>query len=328
LPLAKTLLKMPSLSNSLVFPIGDATSYHPVNSISFTTPPTTHGVLTAQYKAGSPSYSGLPFTDGGQNMAGISPTGYWEITKDAALTGGVYTIYLDASGFKKSNGDPITDLTSIRLIKRPSGGNWTTTDGSPGTPYSLTQMYRENCASFSEFAIGGSMTDFVLPIEFVSFNAKITEGDKTLLTWQTASELNVKNFEIEKSLNSKTFEKIAEIKANNTPSVYSAFDDQFSTSAYYRLKINDLDGKVNYSKIVFLEKGGDKTLKIISDTEGSVLIETTDKIELITVTNSIGQLIKSTKEKRFLMGELNSGIYIISVKTDKGFLSKKINLLK
>jgi hypothetical protein len=317
-------VKIPSLSSSRRLPLGDATTYHPVNNISFSTSPTTHGVWTAQYKTGSPSYSGLPFTDGGQSIEGISPTGYWDISKDAALTGGIYTIYLDASGFKKSNGDPITDLSSIRLIKRPSGGNWTATDCSPGSPYSLSQMYRENCTSFSEFAIGGRMTDFVLPIELVSFNAKITEGGKTQLNWQTASELNVKNFDIEKSLNSKNFEKIAEIKANNTPSVYSAFDEHFSTSAYYRLKINDLNGASNYSKTVFLEKGDIKTLNIIRDTEGSVLIETNDKIELITVTNTIGQLIKSTKNKRFLINELNSGIYIISVKTDKGFLSKKV----
>jgi hypothetical protein len=163
----------------------------------------------------------------------------------------------------------------------------------------------------------------VLPIELRTFTGKITEGG-ALLTWETLTEMGLNHFELEKSLDAKTFSTMATIKANNTPSVYSMMDDKFLNSSYYRLKINDLDGTSNYSKIVFLEKNNDKSIKISQYTEGSILIETTDKIELITVTNSIGQLIKSIKEKRFLINELNAGIYIISVKTDKGFLSKKV----
>jgi hypothetical protein len=49
-----------------------------------------------------------------------------------------------------------------------------------------------------------------------------------------------------------------EIKANNTPSVYSAFDNDFTTSSYYRLIINDLDGSSRLSKIVYLDKNNEK----------------------------------------------------------------------
>jgi hypothetical protein len=195
--------------------------------------------------------------------------------------------------------------------------NQTFVNNNNGT-FSITVI---GITNFSPFAV--MIPTAVLKAELIDFTAK-TNDNKAVLNWQTASENNVQNFDIEKSLDSKTYEKIAEIKANNTPSVYSAFDDEFSASAYYRLKINELNGGFNYSKTIYLEKNNDKTLKISRDTEGSVLIETNDKIELITITNTIGQVIKSTKEKRFLIDELNSGIYIISVKTDKGFLSKKI----
>jgi hypothetical protein len=163
----------------------------------------------------------------------------------------------------------------------------------------------------------------VLPIELHAFTGKITEGG-ALLSWETLAEMGLNNFELEKSLDAKAFSTIVTLKTNNTPSVYSTIDDKFLNSTYYRLKINDLDGSSNYSKIIFLEKSSDKSIKISQHTEGSILIETNDKIELITLANSIGQLIKSTKEKRFLIEELNAGIYIISVKTDKGFLSKKV----
>jgi hypothetical protein len=164
----------------------------------------------------------------------------------------------------------------------------------------------------------------VLPIELTSFTGKMTEGG-SLLTWQTISELGINNFELEKSLNGKNFLKIGELKANNTPSIYQVFDDTpLGAGGYYRLKINELNGAFSYSKIIYLEKNSDTSIKISQSTEGSIFVETNDKIELITITNTIGQLIKYTKDKRFLINELNAGIYIVSVKTDKGYLSRKI----
>jgi hypothetical protein len=58
--------------------------------------------------------------------------------------------------------------------------------------------------------------------------------------------------------------------------------------------------------------------------EGPLFVETDDKIELITISNTIGQVVKSTKDKQFLINDLNAGIYIVSVKTDKEFLSQKV----
>lgn len=46
-----------------------------------------------------------------------------------------------------------------------------------------------------------------LPIDLINFNAKLNDN-KAELNWQTASEVNVKNFYIEKSSDGKTFSKI------------------------------------------------------------------------------------------------------------------------
>ena len=163
-----------------------------------------------------------------------------------------------------------------------------------------------------------------LPIELLSFKAQNTEGGNQL-TWQTASEINTSHFDIERSNDGIKFNKIGELKAQNKASNYN-YLDKFNDNGiiYYRLTINDLDGKTNVSKIISIERNSDKNIKIIRNTEGSILIETNNQIELITLTNTIGQVIKSTKDNPFLMNDFNSGIYIISVKTDKGFLSQKI----
>jgi photosystem II stability/assembly factor-like uncharacterized protein len=163
-----------------------------------------------------------------------------------------------------------------------------------------------------------------LPLDLVAFSA-VLKGNKVLLTWQTANETNVKNFDIEKSTDGTNFSKIKEVKANNMPSTYQNFDDNFIESAYYRLKTHDLDGKTEDSKIVFVDKTKTKGIKISKNTEGPLSIETDDIIEFVTVTNLLGQVLKTTKEQRFSISDLPSAIYIISVKTDKGYLSEKVN---
>ena len=118
--------------------------------------------------------------------------------------------------------------------------------------------------------------------------------------------------------------KIAAVKANNIPSLYQAFDEQFLQPSYYRLKINDLDGKTDYSKVVYLEKNQGKTTKIHSNREGVVWIETDNSIESIQVVNTIGQVVKTTKDKQFSIADLPKGIYVVVVKTSKGFVSEKV----
>jgi hypothetical protein len=168
----------------------------------------------------------------------------------------------------------------------------------------------------------GPSAGVALTASLVNFTAKV-ENTGALLSWKTESEVNVSHFDVEKSSDGKAFIKIGEMKANYLPSDYSTFDDHFDQSAYYRLITNDLDGKKHQSKIIYLVKKSDKYLEIVRDTEGSFAIETADKIEIVTVTNSIGQILKTTKDKRFSIAELNAGIYIVSVKTDRGIKSQK-----
>jgi hypothetical protein len=167
------------------------------------------------------------------------------------------------------------------------------------------------------------ISNIALPVSLVNFTAK-ADNKGALLAWKTESEVNVSHFDVEKSLDGKAFIKIGETKANNLPSDYAIFDDHFDQSAYYRLTTNDLDGTKHLSNVIYLVKKGDKYLEIVRDTEESVAIETDDKIQIVTVTNSIGQILKTTKDKRFSIAELNAGIYVVSVKTDNGFTSKKI----
>jgi chitinase len=173
-----------------------------------------------------------------------------------------------------------------------------------------------------------------VPVELKAFWANIVEcsetpncfgkGTNAQLSWETASELNLKDYDIEKSIDGKNFVEIDKIAARNAPSVYAVVDKNFEQSAYYRLKTNELSGDVAYSKIVFLEKQLASSIKMSRNTEGSILIDTKDVIEQVMVFNTIGQVVMTGKTASFSLQNLSKGMYIVSVKTNRAVLTQKI----
>jgi Secretion system C-terminal sorting domain len=95
----------------------------------------------------------------------------------------------------------------------------------------------------------------VLPVNIITFQAKnnLTNVD---VQWQVNSQLNVSHYEVERSFDNKTFDKIGTIfakpGAGNINYSYSDFESLENSAAiiYYRLKSVDLDAKFSYSVIV------------------------------------------------------------------------------
>ncbi len=109
--------------------------------------------------------------------------------------------------------------------------------------------------SIGTVATLAQMTDIV-PVEMLTFTASITNSEIRLL-WATASELNNRGFEIERSVNSdNNFVTVGFVngKGNSTEINYYSFTDYPQLSGineiYYRLKQVDFDGTFNYSDIV------------------------------------------------------------------------------
>jgi hypothetical protein len=104
--------------------------------------------------------------------------------------------------------------------------------------------------SVNDIQIGANL----LPLNLISFNAILNNGFVSL-EWETLSEINFSNFEIEKSLDAQTFETIGEVPGKNIPGVhYYSFTDEKTLfgNAYYRLKMINKDGTYTYSGIVHI----------------------------------------------------------------------------
>ncbi|WP_139281045.1 hypothetical protein [Reichenbachiella agariperforans] len=112
---------------------------------------------------------------------------------------------------------------------------------------------------------GGAInaTEVSLPVSWVSFTASLYNDEKdVLLKWLTASEISNDGFYVEKSTDGQNFDEIGFVKGHgniNSVSSYQFVDFEFGSSAYYRLKQVDFDGKYDFSRTVHTIKSRAET---------------------------------------------------------------------
>jgi len=98
-----------------------------------------------------------------------------------------------------------------------------------------------------------------LPVELIAFNG--TPGDnKVILQWTTATEINNDRFEVERSYDGFSFDKIDVVTGNgNTKEIiHYQFEDNnpLWLQNYYRLKQVDYDGQYEYSNTIVVIMNG------------------------------------------------------------------------
>ena len=193
----------------------------------------------------------------------------------------------------------ITGTTSFtELLDAAEYGNpFATPDAAH--PTFVYDEYMLNCgACFQGGVLGPAISGFnatdsiyefgvttILPVQLIKFAAVLNSNLTVDLSWTTAQEVNSNYFSVQRSTDGTNFLEIGEVKAKGFSSIAAnyAFTDPsiLNGVAYYRLKIVDLDGKFNYSKV----------LTVSTDLAGnSVLVFSnpfTDQVRLqINTTNS------------------------------------------
>jgi hypothetical protein len=89
-------------------------------------------------------------------------------------------------------------------------------------------------------------TGATLPVDFTDFTAKVANNAANLV-WQVAAEINVKAYNIERSVDGKNFNSIGSIAASQR-SQYTFTDKQLLKGvAYYRIRAIDNDGSYKFS---------------------------------------------------------------------------------
>jgi CshA-type fibril repeat protein len=239
--------------------------------------------------------------------------------------------------------NPNTD-TLVDSLVVPGEGSWkvnpsgsitfTPLSNYNGTqPASIQYIVRDAQGTPSNRAILEIGT--TLSVDLVFFKGKPSAVGNEL-SWKAKNETGFSHFELERSDNLAEFYSIAKISGGNENGNYSTSDKTgIAGLKYYRLRMVDLDGTEEYSKIISIRNNvSEGALNVYPNPiqDFSFRFTTEGKVKSIQISNIIGKAINANFEnqenqyKVILPTETAAGIYILQVETDKGRFTKRIVL--
>lgn len=178
----------------------------------------------------------------------------------------------------------------------------------------------------------------ILPVNLLSFDGKL-ENSTTLLEWKTSAENNSSHFDVEKSTDGTNYIKIGKVTAagnSNSERKYSFRDLKLSATNYYRLKMNDKDGKSKNSQVVIIKTNNSKQNVLLVNTPFNNFIKlrfsTPAKLAKVQLLTATGTLVS---EKTFndpwgeiqwnLPGHISQGAYVVRTTVDgQTFITKTV----
>lgn len=272
------------------------------------------GKDTADLKTAMEAAGGLWNRDTSLYFFKVSGAGVDPFDEDVIASGGAYTEY--------------------RHGPQPSLRTWT-----KGVFNGL--MYAEYyVSSFSGGGGGGAPgpggPTGALPVELIAFEGKRLNDRQVQLNWQTAQELDIAGYDVQRSTDGRTWTKagyVASLGNNELGHFYTFPDDNaLSVTSYYRLRILGSDATVEFSNVIAVDgsKGTALLAVVPNPTSGAFRIglEASDlagqALELY-VTNSAGQPVH---QQFFIPGaarwtlevaaltELPAGLYNLVVRKD------------
>jgi hypothetical protein len=188
-----------------------------------------------------------------------------------------------------------------------------------------------------------------IPVELTSFTASLNNNNVTL-KWNTATELNNKGFEIERTVTSlpQSWKSIGFVPGFGTttePHTYSFTDSELESGKYlYRLKQIDFDGSSEYSDEVEVEISlpleyqlaqnypnpfnPSTTIKYSVPSAGTVQLKVYDVLG-----NEVTNLLNEYKQAgsyniEWDASSLQSGVYFYQLRTNEFVETKKMILMK
>lgn len=173
---------------------------------------------------------------------------------------------------------------------------------SPNTTY-YYRVYAVDKAFNYSAAVTANGSTGTTPIAFAGFSA-IQKQNGISVNWKTSLELNMDEFQIEKSIDGNVYNVIEIVKAkgNNSNAItsYDYLDAQpFAGNNFYRIKAIEKDGSVKYSAVMKVFTGKGKTDFVVApnpvkDKNANIQLVNLNKgVYTIDVLSMTGQKIKS-----------------------------------
>lgn len=223
--------------------------------------------------------------------------------------------------------DPF-DATNLRVAASNANGN-NTALATPAVENSINHIQFNGISSLGGGTAMIHLNRLALPIELTQFEGKAI-GCDIRLNWVSETEENFSHYELERSQDGHQFTKIEKISGTGNSSIrqfYQYYDNETLSQNYYRLKMVDLDGKFEYSNIIFIDTGCDNDLmnlypNPIGRYQGNLNVRVFSKnenikLQIIDVLGRPVKMISLTSEPNMMnniqldISELPSGSYTI-----------------
>ncbi len=184
----------------------------------------------------------------------------------------------------------------------------------------------------------------LLPVELIDFKAEVAGVRQSKLTWTTASENNCYGFRIEKSVDFAVFDSIGFIPGNGTTASmndYEFYDNNFNTSAYYRLREVNFEGRMFSSDVVYLKNENSNittTMVYPNPTTDNIVLVADDVNQVIQyiITDYSGRTMLQANvepysgyfKKSVNMEQFPAGIYTVTFIKEQGTDNQLFTLVK
>lgn len=223
-----------------------------------------------------------------------------------------------------------TSNTCSNSATNIAGGGTFLTQNGYGKYNTSDSFIVVTASSFSTFFLHGGTTLLTLPLRLVNFDGLKHAGYNELI-WQTADEVNTKEFELEKSKDGIKFDHLYTVPAKgNGNNNYSYIDaGNITGKMYYRLKCKDIDGRFTYSKVVVLNAESSLNILLYPNPTGDILTISGAKIgSIFILTDVSGKLLNKISASKTTfsidMSRYCSGVYLL--KTSDGYSQKVVKL--
>jgi hypothetical protein len=192
-----------------------------------------------------------------------------------------------------------------------------------------------------------SIYNGVIPVELVSFTSSVV-NNTVGLNWITATELNNSGFEVERSSDNTSWNKIGFVSGNGTSTEVHTylFTDQnpITGKSYYRLKQIDFDGTSEYSNVVevvfgtvsefALDQNYPNPFNPTTTIKYSIKEKSSVELKIYDLLGSeIADLVNEEKapgnyDVSFDASSLSSGVYLYTIKAGSFVQTRKMLLMK
>lgn len=256
----------------------------------------------------------------------------------AAVTGGIVyrgTVFPSLVGYYVAS----DFYSGIKyLIKSNGSGGWTTATQGGSPDWIAAFGETENGDTLYALSLRGTLYKITAsaqaptPVSLVSFTGNQKNGAIDL-TWQTQNEVNVKHYEIESSSNGIDFQLVGIITAKNSQSYRFSHTANGNNKIYYRLRILDIDGKSEYSKIIQIqpsisnEANFARPSVITNNVLNLVIQESFSQVQLMSMEGKqvwLKNINGRTGNQSYPLPALLPGSYVIRLVSNERILTQKI----